>query len=264
MIRKFSIACCLVATLAVAAQKPTEKQPTGPLKDGMGRDYWVYLPKRVEAAKTYWLVVGVHGMGGTGQGAGGFANFATKRDDCIVLGPTFPSDGYQFLQKDSDRQLLDLMATLAQRHRLHPKVFVTGFSGGAQFAHRFAHAYPDKVVGYAAHSAGSWSTGQGWGDINPATRTVPAIITCGMTDTGKMAAQAPFGRLEWAQAYVQQLESRGHAHFAVWIPKTGHQLSPEAIKLTEVGLEVAIGSSRATGADAVKLRDSLKKAQAAR
>ena len=233
-------------------------------KDAMGRDYWVYTPKRVEASRTYWLLVGVHGMGGTGQGAGGFANLATKRDDCIVLGPTFPSDGYQFLQKDSDRQLLGLIATLSQRHRLHPKVFVTGFSGGAQFAHRFAHAHPDKVVGYAAHSAGSWSTGEGWGDINPATRGMPAIVTCGMADTGKMAAQAPLGRLEWAQLYAKRLQEGGHAVITAWIPKVGHSLSPDAARLTEVGFAVATGGKGATGKEAEALKAALRRAQAAK
>ena len=145
-----------------------------PAKDGMGRDYWLYPPKRVEPTRTYWLVVGVHGMGGTGRGAGGIASWATRRDDCLVVGPTFPSDGYQFLLKDSDRQLIELAAALAKRHRLHPKAYLVGFSGGAQFVHRFAHAHPGRVVGYAAHSAGSWSTGGAWGDPNPAAKALTA------------------------------------------------------------------------------------------
>lgn len=229
-------------------------------KDALGRDYWLYLPKRVEPTRTYWLVVGVHPMGGTGQGAGGFSGWAQRRNDCIVLGPSFPSDGYQFLQKDSDRQLLGLMDTLAKRLRLQPKAFVTGFSGGAQFAHRFANAHPDKVVGLAAHSAGSWSTGAPWGEINPAAREIPCLITCGTEDTGKMAAEAPWGRLEWAQTYARKLESGGQPVITAWIPGTGHSLTPEAIRLTEVTFDVAIGAPGATGADAARLRAAIKAA----
>lgn len=231
-------------------------------KDTLGRDYWVYLPKRIETNRTYWLVVGVHGMGGTGKGAGGFSSWAQKRSDCIVLGPTFPSDGYQFLQKDSDTQLLKLMEELGKRHRLQPKAFVVGFSGGAQFAHRFAHAHPEKVVGVAAHSAGSWSTGGQWGEVNAAARGIPQLVTCGLDDTSKMAPQAPFGRLEWAQAYARKLEADGYALLTAWIPRTSHSLSPEAMRLTEVTFDVAVGGTGTKGPEAERLKAALKRASA--
>lgn len=252
----------LLAALLLLSSGAADAEEQG--RDGMGRDYWLYLPARVEPGRAYWLVVGVHGMGGSGRGAGGFAGLAQRREDCIVVGPTFPSDGYQFLLKESDRQLLGLMESLGRRHRLHPKAYLAGFSGGAQFAHRFAHAHPDKVAGYAAHSAGSWSTGEGWGEINPATRTIPAIVTCGLEDTSKMAAQAPLGRLEWARLYVRRLEEAGHPVASAWIAGTGHTLAPEALRLTEVGLAVATGGKGATGREAEVLVAALLKARAAR
>lgn len=229
-------------------------------KDGLGRDYWVYLPRRVEPSKAYWLVVGVHPMGGTGQGACGFSGWAQRRNDCIVVGPSFPSDGYQFLQKDSGRQLVELIDALGKRHHLQPKAFVAGFSGGAQFAHRFANAYPEKVIGFAAHSAGSWSTGAPWGETNPSTRSIPCVITCGANDTGKMAAEAPWGRLEWAQTYARRLQEAGQPVLTAWIPRTGHTLTPEAMRLTEVAFDVAIGNPAASGADAERLRAAVKSA----
>ena len=218
-----------LAAALPAQQKPGSKD--GPQKDGLGRDYWVYAPKRT-STKPLWLVVGVHGMGGTGQGAGGLSAWATQRDDCLVLGPTFPSQGYQFLAHESDTQLLRLVEDLAKRHKLHPKVFLAGFSGGAQYVHRFAHAHPDMVLAVAANSAGSWSTGGQWGEINPAARLVPMLVTCGEADTGKMAAEAPFGRLEWAKDYVQRLREGGFVVADAYPAKVGHSLSPEALKLT--------------------------------
>jgi pimeloyl-ACP methyl ester carboxylesterase len=224
----------LILIAGLAAALPAQQKPgrdDGPHKDGMGRDYWVYAPKRA-SAQPLWLVVGVHGMGGTGRGAGGLSGWAAQRSDCLVLGPTFPSQGYQFLAQASDTQLLRLVEDLGKRHRLHPKVFLAGFSGGAQFAHRFAHAHPDKVLAVAANSAGSWSTGGPWGEINPAARLLPMLVTCGEADTGKMAAQAPLGRLEWARDYVRRLRAEGFVVADAYPRDVGHRFSPEASRLT--------------------------------
>ena len=60
------------------------------MPDANGLTHWLYAPTAEPVAgKTYWLVVGVHGAGGTGKGAGGVATWATDFDDVIVLGPSF-------------------------------------------------------------------------------------------------------------------------------------------------------------------------------
>jgi hypothetical protein len=63
------------------------------VKDKEGMDAWVYLPTAEPMpGKIYWLVVGVHGLGGKGKGAMGLSPWAV--DDVIVLGPSFVN-GYQ-------------------------------------------------------------------------------------------------------------------------------------------------------------------------
>ena len=44
------------------------------IKDSQGMDCFVYTPDPVAAAKTYQLVVGVHGARGKGNGAAGTAD----------------------------------------------------------------------------------------------------------------------------------------------------------------------------------------------
>ena len=90
----------------------------------------VFSPDTIDADKTYTLVLGVHGYRGKGKGAGGMAGWA-KQHDVIVLGPTYDSNGYQYLQKGSDEQTLGLIKGLRKEFKLHGKIFVTGFSGGA-------------------------------------------------------------------------------------------------------------------------------------
>jgi len=55
-----------------------------------GSTAWLYTPtEKPDAAKTYWLVVGVHGVGAVGKGACGAAYLAKAFDDVIVLRPSF-------------------------------------------------------------------------------------------------------------------------------------------------------------------------------
>ena len=116
----------------------------------MKRDYWLYTPDKIDTKKKYWLVVGVHGYKGNGKGAAGLAGWVKKFDNVIVIGPSFPSTGpyYQILQGGTDKQLLEIFKQLNKEFNLHEKMFLYGFSGGAQYSHRFAGECL-KVVGYS-------------------------------------------------------------------------------------------------------------------
>ena len=199
----------------------------------MDREYFLYAPDTVDPARTYWLVVGVHGAGGKGDGAGGLADWA-KRGDCIVVGPSFPN-GYQGLGLDTDKQLIGIFKQLRESYKLHDKLFVAGFSGGAQFAHRFTLAHPDLVVGCAAHSAGTWATGDDHGPVglNKEAAGVPFVISCGQADTTKSVPQAPFTRIEWAHRFEAALKDAGYTYKAAYWPGVGHQVTKDAMAMTE-------------------------------
>ena len=233
--------CCLMAlSLPLAAAKGGNEQAK---KDDMGRDYFLYLPK-IDPQKTYWLVVGAHGNNGNGQGAAGMAKWS-ERGDCIVVGPSFPQ-GFQGLAEQSDEQLLKLKAKLDKEFHLYPKMFVTGFSAGAQFSHRFALKHPDAVCGVCANSAGSWSTGGQFGSINPAASGIPYSISCGEADTGLSVPNYPMGRYDWYKAYRDQLIEAKFFTKAVTVPKTGHSpsklsqdLIAETFQIATTGLTAA-------------------------
>lgn len=225
----------LIVTLCVVllpSNKLFAKEIQG--KDAQGRDYWVYTPDEIEPDKAYTLVVGVHGYRGKGKGAGGYANWVNKRD-VIVLGATYDSDGYQYLQKGSDEQTLGLVKMLRKQYKLNKKIFIAGFSGGSQYAHRFAMKYPALVAGCAAHSGGTWATGD-YADRakpNPKARGVLFVISCGEKDTGKSFNEAPMGRLEWAKKYDAMLGKGGFIYDARFWPNVGHQQAQGARQQTE-------------------------------
>lgn len=201
-------------------------------QDAEGRDYWVYTPDRIDEDMTYTLVIGVHPYRGRGQGAGGLSGWAEEYG-CIVVGPTYDSNGYQYLQAGAEQQTLDLIRTLGEEFNLADKVFVAGFSGGAQFAHRFAMKHPEIVAGCAAHSAGTWGTGDyDAHEPNPEATGVLFVVSCGEDDTAKMAPDVPFSRLDWAKRYAELLEEGGFTYDAQWWPRTGHRQTDGARAMT--------------------------------
>ena len=192
----------------------------------MGREYFLYTPDDAVAAKPVWLVVGVHGHRGNGKGAAGLSGWASK-GNVIVVGPSFP-DGYQGLAHETDTQLIGIFAELSKRFRLHPKLFVFGFSGGSQFAHRFALKHPGVVIGCSAHSGGSWEN-----RADPGAAGIPFAVSCGENDTGKSLPESPLGRLDWFRDFVGTLNAGPFSFKARTWPGVGHGRSPGAAQLTE-------------------------------
>lgn len=248
----FLVAVCVIFAATGAFAKEIQA------KDAQGRDYWLYTPDRIEKDKTYWLVIGVHGYRGNGKNAAGHADWA-ERYGCIVVGPSYDSNGYQYLQAGADEQTLDLMKTLRDKYQLHDKVFVSGFSGGAQFAHRFAMKHPDLVAGCAAHSGGTWGTGDYDKAVpNPEATGVPIVMSCGEKDTGKSFTEAPLGRLEWAKKYEQLLREGKYTYDAQWWPGVGHQLSKGARQMTQDCFQAATQHKPSYDRAVASIRTKLK------
>jgi len=222
------------------------------LTDVESQKAYLYTPtdKPIEG-KTYWLAVGVHGAGGEGKDGGGIGYWA--KDDVIVLGPSFlqpkrdenapktegpPLDSYQMCGPTHEAKLKALIAEVDKTWKVHPKVFLHGFSAGAQFVHRFAMKNPEMVAGVSAASAGSWST-RGFGEINPAASRIPFAISCGQHDREKSGPDSPLNRREWMEEFAKALQDQ---HFDVAsrvIPNTGHKATADTMALAEVCFERA-------------------------
>ena len=233
----FLVLSLLCASPLLAKQEICVKGP-------MGRDYYLYLPDKIDPAKTYWLVVGVHGYRGNGKGGSGVAGWP-DRYDCIAVAPSFP-DGFQGLEKQTDIQLLQIFSELQRKYRLYPKLFVTGHSGGSQFAHRFASHHPDQTIACAASSGGTWETGAGYGSFSPAAKTIPIAISCGDKDNSISPNMkgVPWGRYDWAKHFEKNLSDGGYFFKAKYWPGAGHggygpgieQLRNESFSLGTSGL----------------------------
>ncbi|OTB04575.1 hypothetical protein M426DRAFT_261837 [Hypoxylon sp. CI-4A] len=113
------------------------------------------------------LLVYVHGTGrNIASMYTDLAAFANSTS-CAVLAPLFPAgmdgpndiDSYKELSSEKLRSDLGLLSVLDQVAYRWPgleteKVFMMGFSGGGQFAHRFLYLYPERLSAISIGSPG--------------------------------------------------------------------------------------------------------------
>lgn len=199
-------------------------------KCAMGRDYWLYTPDRIDANKTYWLVVGVHGAKGIGKGASGLAGWVNEMDNVIAVGPSFPIIGpyYQGLQGESDKQLMDIHKALQKEFKLYDKMFLYGFSGGAQYSHRFANKYPEHVIGISAHSGGSW-------DLSPVTdaKSILWALSCGLKDTKLSTPDSGMSRIDYFRAFFASLDKAKGFTCKPFVTEQGHKAAGDVSAATK-------------------------------
>ena len=111
------------------------------------------------------VLVALHGMGGDGEA---FARELTDQADrygWAIVAPTIAygdwTDPAQVAREDPVliRALLGYVDTIPERTgwQVRPEVLLLGHSRGAQLAHRFAEFRPDRVLGVAVLSAGTYT-----------------------------------------------------------------------------------------------------------
>lgn len=222
-------------------------------------DCFVYTPDPIDPAKTYQLVVGVHGAGGKGNGAASMKGWA-QRGDVIVIGPSFESKGERPYQNGDGihaEKLIDLFETLKKTYKLRDKMFLHGFSGGCQFAHRFTMLNSKVVCGVSAHSGGTWAT-DNYGVIDTKAKDIPFAISCGEKDTGFAFGGAPYGRLDWYKRFEKEMDDKKFCYIGGTWPDVGHNISPGAWDLAKQCFQLATGLPGESATEEVVISDAWK------
>lgn len=182
------------------------------------QEYYLYVPSGYTADKPWPLFVFVHGSGGDGTNCWDIWRKYAHLEQFVLLCPTFRDNTFRILGNDQDRALIDMVAQTGQQYRLMERFFLTGFSAGAQFTHRFVFRHPALLCGAAVHSAGSY-------DPPPAdeARGVPFVVTVGALDSR---------RLDLGRWFAGELARKGYTATLAVIPQAGHQWTQEATDRT--------------------------------
>src|SRR5262245_36291413 len=134
------------------------------LREDASQEYLLYVPGR--GGRGARVFVDVHGISrNVDEHAALFTPYA-ERYGVVLVAPSFTKaghPGYQWLEPENGgrRADLDLETILREVHELTgartDSLYLFGFSGGAQFAHRYVLAHPDRVAAAAIGAAG-WYT----------------------------------------------------------------------------------------------------------
>lgn len=250
------MAASLVTSIVsdIDTAKPTFRPALG--RGGLG--CWIALPNPADLGQP--PLVAVHGIRRNAhQQAALFAERANALGRTVIA-PLFSLEDWPRYQQAvrparADRALIALMATLRADGLWHTSQFdLFGFSGGAQFAHRFAMMHPQLVCRLTVASAG-WYTfpdasrfpyglsactnkPDPWSAVTHETvvrfLTIPTQVCVGTDDTSRDAnlrsgeridAQQGKNRLarsiRWTQALQQAAKERGLPPRATFVALSG-------------------------------------------
>lgn len=233
----------------------------------------IWVPTTADQNESVPVVLALHGMGGSGERiAEGLIEEADRRG-WLLVAPTIP---YSEDWRNTDRltqdeigytkKLTEILNSLPDRTglKLKSRIFVYGFSRGAQLGHRFAFFYPERVRAVAVLAGGSYTIPReltpdgkspldlplGLGDctkklgrpaqLGHVSRQVRFLIEVGANDNRESDVPRPFdtllgkNRLERARAFDRMLNDASIKSRLVVVPDAGHQVVPtmrtEAIK----------------------------------
>ena len=163
-------ACLALLTLAGCAPRaailPSPPYTPNPAPGPVGPPkYQLYIPPDLPKLAPARVLVALHGFGGNGPDfAKPFMSIA-QAHGWILVAPTFGYGDWQNPAKVRAedpvlcRQLMAMLDDIGLRsgHVTEERVFVVGFSRGAQLADRFALFHPDRVAAVASLSAGTYT-----------------------------------------------------------------------------------------------------------
>ena len=156
----------MASEMAVAAAEPSGRKRLlrRVLTSDPGQEYMVYVPS--SGGHDAPVVVSVHGISRKADEHARLLSAYCEIHRAVLVAPLFDADqhpDYQRLGREGRGKRADLAlnqmisevaaATGAQADRFH----LFGFSGGAQFAHRYTMAHPHRVARAVFASAG-WYT----------------------------------------------------------------------------------------------------------
>ncbi len=148
-----------------ASGKPGQgRLTTHVLEDRPGQRYLLYRPAGMHAHSP--LVIVVHGISRNGREQVESFRREAERHDAVLLAPLFTRPEFRDFQRlgrrgrgvRADLALLDMIQAVRRMTGIAASPgFLFGYSGGGQFVHRFAMAWPDQVARIAVGAAG-WYT----------------------------------------------------------------------------------------------------------
>lgn len=213
------------------------------LRSDPAQEYLLYLPHT--AGEDAPLLVAVHGVSRNADQHARLLSGYCDQYGVVLLAPVFSADDFPNYQqfgragpgRRADRALNVIVAEATAIAGINPeRFFLFGYSGGAQFAHRYLMAYPHRVAAAAIAGAGWYTLPNPTRRFPYGTRmskslsdlrfdaeeflSIPVTVMVGAEDTGpagvrrsdRLDREQGTNRLERARNWVAQMQSAAVAH----------------------------------------------------
>jgi poly(3-hydroxybutyrate) depolymerase len=181
-------------------------------------EYYLYLPSSYTAEKEWPVFVGIHGFGSNGTACLDMWQAYADREGFVLVCPCMGDENGGWYQDEGERMLRAVLKEVKKECRVQDKIFLAGFSAGAQFVQGFAFAYPKSVSGVAVLSSGNYY------EPSSGARSVPFLVVIGDQDF-------PAG-LKSAGQFNELLKQAGYVIDLHILPGVKHEISNQAMELT--------------------------------
>lgn len=201
-----------LASCSVGGANPSSHRHENP------SEYYLYLPKGYSEDQSWPVFVGVHGSGGSGKDCWSTWQSYADEEGFILVCPSLADERGGWYQEDGEAKVAAILNQIYQEYSIHNRVFMAGFSAGAQFVQGFGFHVPSYVYGVSMLSATIYYP------PTSASSHIPFLVTIGDHESPET--------IQAAQNLAGSLNRNGnHVEFYV-LEGVGHFTSEEAVDLT--------------------------------
>ena len=136
-------------------------------------EYYLYLPEGYTEDVEWPVFVGVHGSGGSGKDCWSMWQRFADEEGFILLSPSLSDERGGWYQEDGEDMVAAILNQIYLEYSIENRVFMAGFSAGAQFVQGFAFDIPSYVYAVSMLSATIYYP------PNPASSHIPFLVTIG-------------------------------------------------------------------------------------
>ncbi len=181
-------------------------------------EYYLYLPSSYTAEIEWPVFVGIHGFGSDGTACLDLWQAYADQEGFVLVCPSLGDENGGWYQDEGERTLRAILKEVKKECRVQNKIFLAGFSAGAQFVQGFAFANPKSVSGVAVLSSGNYY------EPSSGASSVPFLVVIGDQDF-------PAG-LKSARQFSELLKQAGFVIDLHILPGVKHEISSQAMELT--------------------------------
>ncbi len=181
-------------------------------------EYYLFLPSAYTSETEWPLFVGIHGSGRDGTQCLDMWQDYAESEGFILVCPSLADENGGWYVEQGEKDLDEIIRQVRKDCRVQKRIFLAGFSAGAEFAQVYALDHPKSVEAVAILSSGNYY------EPSPALHDTPFLVVIGDQDN-------PLS-VENARSFADLLDQREYRVELDILPGVKQEITPQALELT--------------------------------